>query len=241
MTNGADDINLGRIGFLRRRGVLARSGHLEYDRVLFFTDAVFAIAITLLVVDLPAHLRRGPHHGNVLINWPGIIGFAISFVVIGLFWMAHHSLFRYITAFDGTLLRLNLLFIGTIAFLPYPTAVLSAAKSTQRSAVVFYAACAGSAGLVEAVIWLWACRSGLVSGIGSRAQQLLLLRTWLTPAVFAVSIVVTLLSSRAAIYVWLVIWAGDWLLNRAYGRGQKDEPAGDAGSGDPPVAPRAPG
>src|SRR5881394_3332137 len=73
---------------------LSVAGNLEYDRVLFFSDAVFAIAITLLV--------------------------------IGLFWMGHDRLFRYITALDRQIIFLNLLFLGTIAFLPYPTALLFA-------------------------------------------------------------------------------------------------------------------
>jgi uncharacterized membrane protein len=72
--------------------------------------------------------------------------------------MAHHSLFRFITAFDGTLIRLNLLFIGMIAFLPYPTALLSA-SSNQESAVILYAVCASGAGLLEASSWTWARRA----------------------------------------------------------------------------------
>ena len=105
----------------RARDPLAVAGHLEYDRILFFNDAVFAIAITLLVVDL-----RPPdpnvYSGQALREAvPGIVGFAISFAVIGLFWMGHHAIFRYVTAFDRGLIMLNLLFLGTIAFLPYPT------------------------------------------------------------------------------------------------------------------------
>lgn len=72
-----------------------------------------------------------------------IIGFAISFAVIGIFWVGHHSLFRYIKAFDRRLILLNLLFLGVIAFLPYPTQLLSVTSTTQTAAVVFYAVRAG--------------------------------------------------------------------------------------------------
>jgi uncharacterized membrane protein len=240
---GGQDRKPGRSGYLGRLGVIARAGHLEYDRILFFTDAVFAIAITLLIVDLPAHIRHDPRNGHLIINWDGIIGFAISFAVIGLFWMAHHSLFRFISAFDGTLMRLNLLFIGTIAFLPYPTALLSTASSTQKSTVVFYAACAGSAGLVEATAWTWARKAGLVAGLGPQEQRLLLLRAWLTPAVFAGSILIALRAPRAAMYFWLAILVGSWIINRVYGHHDPDQRADspDAAPGDPPDAPPQPG
>ncbi|HXZ74928.1 MAG TPA: TMEM175 family protein, partial [Streptosporangiaceae bacterium] len=125
---------------------LAVAGNLEYDRVLFFSDAVFAIAITLLVVDI-----RVPdvvvNAGQEIKDSNGrILSFAISFLVIGLFWMAHHRLFRYITALDRSLMFLNLLFLGTIAFLPYPTALLFAGSTRHPAAPAFYASCVAGAG-----------------------------------------------------------------------------------------------
>src|SRR5215831_21333061 len=133
---------------------LAIAGNLEYDRVLFFSDAVFAIAITLLVVDIrvPDIVRDA---GQQISNSTGkILSFVISFLVIGLFWMGHHRLFRYITALDRRLMFLNLLFLGTIAFLPYPTALLFAGNTHKPAAPVFYAACVAGAGLAELAIWL---------------------------------------------------------------------------------------
>jgi uncharacterized membrane protein len=232
---GGQDWRPGRSGYRSRLGIVARAGHLEYDRILFFTDAVFAIAITLLIVDLPAHIEHDPRSGDVLINWDGIIGFAISFAVIGLFWMAHHSLFRFITAFDGTLIRLNLLFIGMIAFLPYPTALLSA-SSNQRSAVVLYAVCAGGAGLLEASSWTWARRAGLVKGLAPEAHLPLMLRAWLTPAVFGISILIALGSPRYAMDFWIAIVVGSWVINRFYGHHDPDRQVEDAEAapGDPP-------
>jgi uncharacterized membrane protein len=91
-------------------------------------DLVFAIAITLLIVDLRvpdvAQLQSGRQLRHAI---PQIGGFAYSFAAIGLFWLAHHGLFRHIKGLDRPLVLLNLLFLGTIAFVPYPTALLSAA------------------------------------------------------------------------------------------------------------------
>ena len=138
---------------------LAIAGHLEYDRVLFFSDAVFAIAITLLVVDLRVPDEVLNTGDQLHADKYRILGFAISFLVIGLFWMGHHRLFRYITALDRPVIFLNLLFLGTIAFLPYPTALLFASSTKQVAATVFYAACVAGAGLVELAIWLYALRA----------------------------------------------------------------------------------
>src|SRR5262245_64254481 len=117
------------------------AGNLEYDRVLFFSDAVFAIAITLLALDIrvPDLPASRIDSGEVLrAAGPRILGFAISFVVIGLFWISHHTMFRYITALDRVITRLNLVFLGMVAFLPFPTSLLSASSTHQTPATVFY-------------------------------------------------------------------------------------------------------
>jgi uncharacterized membrane protein len=186
---------------------LAIAGNLEYDRVLFFSDAVMAIAITLLVVDL-----RVP---DVVLN-PGdelgadghkILSFGISFVVIGLFWLGHHHLFRYITALDRRLILLNLLFLGTIAFLPYPTALLSATEGDHTASIAFYAACVAATGLVELVIWLYAIRvHGLVpASISPARRRYETMRLLPVPVVFALSIPVAFAAPVVAQFSWILL------------------------------------
>jgi uncharacterized membrane protein len=203
---------------------LARSGHLEYERVLFFTDAVFAIAITLLVIDLPVQVERSSAGGVAISAYtelknavPEIAGFGVSFVVIALFWIGHHSLFRFVVAFDRPLILLNLLFIGTIAFLPFPTELLSSVSANQTAAVVFYAACAGTAGLVELVAWLYARHADLVGDIDRATWRLTLLRTARIPVVFALSIPIAVLSPRAGAYFWVATFVSGGLVNYFYG------------------------
>ena len=182
------------------RELLAREGHLEYDRVLFFNDAVFAIAITLLVVDLrppAANVYAGTALREAV---PSIIGFGISFAVIGLFWLGHHGIFRYVEAFDRPLVLLNLLFLGTIAFLPYPTELLSIGSASQAPAVIFYAACAAAAGLAERA--------------SPPLRRYYLLRILRVPAVFLLSIPVALVSATLAPYLWILIWVTDLTLRR---------------------------
>lgn len=239
----------GQSGSHRGWGMLVRAGHLEYDRVLFFSDAVFAIAITLLIVDLPVEIGRASgslghqtaiNSGTELRNAvSGIEGFGISFVVIALFWIGHHGMFRFITAFDRPLIVLNLLFLGTIAFLPYPTELLSSVSIGQAPAVIFYAACAGTAGLVETLMWVYAvhAKKGLVTGVNPETERVILLRSARVPAVFGVSILIAQASPRAAVYFWLALAVSGVVINRLYARHERsepperDEPAGLRGQG----------
>ncbi len=186
---------------------LSVAGNLEYDRVLFFSDAVFAIAITLLVVDIrvPQVVRNSAQELSHDQN--KILSFTISFLVIGLFWMGHHRLFRYITALDRSLIFLNLLFLGTIAFLPYPTALLFAGNTRAPAAPAFYAACVAGAGLVELCVWLYATHAkGLVpASISPAVRRYELAQLLPTPVVFLLSIPVAFVAPGVAPFTWILL------------------------------------
>jgi len=186
---------------------LSVAGNLEYDRVLFFSDAVFAIAITLLVVDLRVPEVVEDTAQELSRATDRIVSFVISFLVIGLFWMGHHRLFRYITALNRRLMFLNLLFLGSIAFLPYPTALLFAGSTHQTAGPVFYASCVASAGLLELVVWLYATRAkGLVPASVSpslrRAETAQILPV---PVVFGLSIPVAFIAPAVAPFTWILL------------------------------------
>ena len=201
---------------------------IEYDRVLFFSDAVFAIAITLLIVDLRVpdvpHLQSGQLLRHTI---PQIGGFAYSFAAIGLFWLAHHGLFRHIKGLDRPLVLLNLLFLGTIAFVPYPTALLSAAGD-QVPATVFYAASLAAVGLAEAAVWLYAIRiHELAIPTVSPA-----LRRWVRcgssgPRWFPAVDPGRGDPAKLAKYMWLLIFVGGFVLRRL--EPADDEPGAAAG------------
>jgi len=196
----------------------ARAGFIEYDRVLFFSDAVFAIAITLLAVTLRVPDHAITNTGRVLHEaLPSLTGFGISFAVIGLFWLGHHGIFRYITAFDRPLIALNLLFLGTIAFLPYPTELLSREPiSNQPGVTVFYASCVSAAGLTELTIWLRATtpRSELSGAAAKRLRLPFALRIGRVPIVFGLSIPLALAAPAVAPYSWIAIWVIGIVANR---------------------------
>ena len=211
---------------------LARSGFIEYDRVLFFTDAVFAIAITLLAIELKVMKDT---NGDLRIDTRGLVSFGISFVVIGLFWIGHHGIFRYIVAFDRPLISINLLFLGTIALLPYPTKLLEIGTSGSAQ-VVFYAACVGAAGLGECMIWLYATRprASLATTAASAIRLRFALRIGRVPAVFLASIPVALVAPHDAPYMWLLIFIFGLLIDRFMPRPDEPEHIGQEirGSGE---------
>jgi uncharacterized membrane protein len=208
---GAADPPAGAYGAAQRRRTalnpLSVAGNLEYDRVLFFSDAVFAIAITLLVVDIrvPQVVVNAGH--ELYESRSKILSFAISFLVIGLFWIGHHRLFRYITALDRPLIFLNLLFLGTIAFLPYPTALLFAGNTREPAAPAFYALCVAAAGLVELAVWLYATHTkGLVPASVTPASRRYELSQLLpTPVVFLLSIPVAFVAPGVAPFTWILL------------------------------------
>jgi uncharacterized membrane protein len=142
-----------------------------------------------------------------------------------LFWLAHHGLFRYIKGLDRPLIRLNLLFLGTVAFMPYPTALLSAAGD-QVPATVFYAASMAAVGLAEAAVWPYAIRIRELAlpGVSPAVRRWLLLRILRAPMVFLLSIPVALVQPNLAKWLWLLIFAGGFVLRRF--EPAEDEPAG---------------
>src|SRR4051794_25232698 len=119
----------------RRRRRRERPGRLRratarYDtaRVESFSDAVFAVAMTVLVFDLttPRH-RPGQLLDKVLDQWPVYVSFLASFAYVGVLWMNHHATFARIARMDGVLRLLNLLLLLHAVVLPFPTAMMSEA------------------------------------------------------------------------------------------------------------------
>ncbi|HEX8115322.1 MAG TPA: TMEM175 family protein, partial [Kofleriaceae bacterium] len=103
------------------------SQHVETTRTQAFSDAVFAIAITLLVLDLkPPHLAPGQSLGRALLAmWPYYVALLTSFGVIGLMWIHHHRVFRYLDHANHILLKINLLLMLGVSIVPFPTALLA--------------------------------------------------------------------------------------------------------------------
>jgi len=103
------------------------SHHEDTGRLEAFSDGVFAIAITLLVLEIAVpHVDASKSLGDELLHlWPSYFGYGVSFITIGIMWANHHGVFRDIERYDHTLLVLNLLLLMGIGFVPFPTAVVA--------------------------------------------------------------------------------------------------------------------
>ncbi len=116
----------------------------QTTRLEAFSDGVFAIAITLLIIEIhvpaPGHAETLGH--ELLRIWPSYLGYLTSFLTIGVMWINHHYVFELIARVDRTMLLLNTLLLMLIAFVPFPTAVLAQFIETDgaRAAAVLYGA-----------------------------------------------------------------------------------------------------
>jgi uncharacterized membrane protein len=184
---------------------------LGFERFIFFSDAVFAIAITLLVLDL-----RVPD-ADAFAIWPlmpKFIGFGVSFYVIGRYWLAHHQLFEAVEGYDGLLLGVNLWFLASIAFLPFPTSVVTAAKPAAAP-VTFYAASLMAVGLAMVALVLVARRPALLRPGQTRGGTVrAVAAAAAAPLVFAVTAGAAAFGFRQALWLLLLLFPVSWAAER---------------------------
>jgi uncharacterized membrane protein len=184
------------------------SDSLGIERVALFSDAVFAIAITLLALEirLPEEAAHAsdPQLLQILTSlWPKYLGYMISFLVIGLFWLGHHRKFRLITRYDSTLLILNLLMLMVVAIVPFPTALLS--ENGGQLATILYAAFMLVLGLLYVANWLYASNGNRLTDLKPAERRTETLRALASPAIFALSILIALFDANLAKFSWTII------------------------------------
>ena len=175
-------------------------------RVVAFTDGVFAIAITLLVLNLdaPAVADEGLHH-EIVDLWPSLLAYFLSFAVVGRFWVVHHRVFDTVKSFDGRLLALNLLFLSFVVLVPFTTEILGEYGNT-RAGVVTYAAVLGLAALVNWLMIRYILTAGHVEEEHRPHAELFAGGVGLiNPGVFLVSIPIALVNPYVAIGMWVAI------------------------------------
>jgi len=129
-------------------------------RVEAFSDGVFAIAITLLVLDIPVpHVEPGHLADALLDNWPDYAAYAVSFAIIGLIWINHHAIFGYVARVDRGLLLLNLNLLLWTALIPWPTRLIAefmlVGGSDERAAALVYALTMTLMGASFGLMWLY--------------------------------------------------------------------------------------
>jgi uncharacterized membrane protein len=149
-----------------RAGVDPESVHRDTRRLVAFSDGVFAITITLLVLEIkPPTDYENLLHGLAEL-WPSYLAYALTFLFIGQVWVNHHVMFDHIRGADRVILLLNTLLLMVVAFLPFATSVLAGALRTghgQRTAVVFYGLTFAVTALTFNGVWQYSSGHRLLS------------------------------------------------------------------------------
>ena len=188
------------------------SDGLDFDRVMFFTDAVFAIAMTLLVVEIgvPDQLAgaaaRDPGAMLDILSdkLPLVAAFFIGCFVIGSYWVAHHRFMTWLGAVDSGFIGLTVVYLAFVALLPFPTGVLGEFGDNPISVVAF-AVNMGAVSTMEGVLFRHAWRRRLFREEWPEAVYRWELRASMSPVLlFALSVPVAFVAPQLAILVWFL-------------------------------------
>ncbi len=186
------------------------------ERLIFFSDAVFAIAITLLTLDIrlpnaATQLTNGELLQNILSLGSKYFAFVISFLVIGLIWIGHHRKFRLIQRYDNNLMIINLLLLMIVAFIPYPTSLVSAYGN--QTSTIFYASVMIVACLLSEALWRYASyASRLINPLlGHSQRRRETFGPLITGGVFLLSIGLAFIDVNLARISWILIAAAQFL------------------------------
>jgi uncharacterized membrane protein len=198
----------------RRARFRREESELEFARIVAFSDGVFAIAMTLLVLAL--HVPEGVSDLDQALQdqLPDLFAFALSFAVLAQVWFFHHRFFGSLGRFDGALIGLNFLYLGLVALVPF-TSELIGDYGDESIAAVIYAANMAGIGLVGALMVRYAfarelIRTEVADAFGIRGGP----EGWFVGIVFLVSIPIAALSAAAAEWSWLVLLVGGGVVLR---------------------------
>ena len=179
------------------------------ERLAALSDAVFAIAMTLLVIELKVPDLHGRDVSRLAAELRAqggsYLAYALTFFVVGRAWLSHHRLTHLVAHVDEGLLRLNLVLLLFVAVLPFPTAVLGR-YGARTAAVVPYAACMTMLGALLTAIWWWARSRVLFAGAIDRHDvRAAVIRPVSTAAVFLASIPAAFVAPGIAMDMWVLV------------------------------------
>ena len=180
---------------------------METNRAEAFSDGVFAIAITLLIlaVGIEQALAEGDLGKQLLDLWPAYIAYAVSFLTIGIMWVNHHTLFRQFARVDRPLLLLNLLLLMLIAFVPFPTRVVAEhAKSAddRQAAALLYGTTMTITAILFFSVWFYGSRR-LLRSDADRREVSGITRSYLPGApTYATATLIAFVNSTASLILF---------------------------------------
>lgn len=184
---------------------------LTTARIAAFSDGVFSIAITLLVLNLQVpkvtlqQLLQNGLTEKVLALWPNLLSYILSFVIIGIYWVAHHNMFHYIKRSNRPLLWINILLLMCVAFIPFPAALLGE-YPLQRVSVVTYACSLILTNLMLSLLWWYATHNHRLvdDDIDPHFVHIVNRRNMTAPVVYLASIGLSFLNVELSLIVFFL-------------------------------------
>ncbi|MBR7834426.1 DUF1211 domain-containing protein [Actinospica durhamensis] len=178
------------------------------DRLIALSDGIFAIAMTLLVLDVsvPDGLDRAGFARSLRQAWPHLGAYALSFAIIAAVWRDHRRIFHLVRRADARVTRLNLVLLGVAALLPFPTALLADYGGSEPVAVTLYAATVAAINLLLLVLFLTVRRDEKLRSrpVEGRAAQGTIADFAATVLIAAASIAIAFaVSAEAGLLTWL--------------------------------------
>ncbi len=183
----------------------------DTSRLEAFSDGVFAIAITLLVLEISVpesdfdDLWKG-----IADQWPSYLAYATSFITIGGLWIAHHGIFRRLVGADDAVMRLNILLLMLVSFLPFPTKLVAEAievASAERAAVVFFGLVLLAISVTISALWRYVARHRDLLEPGVTDEEVKAMTLVTTPSIgfYAVIVGLAFLVPQVAAFGYLLI------------------------------------
>lgn len=192
--------------------------HLAVDRLAALTDGVFAIAITLLSLDVAVPTIAGAGSGSDLIEalidqWPSYLAYTVTFFLIGAYWINHHRMFNLLRGVNHTFLILNIFFLMAIAIIPFPNAFLAEyARDPELrgvAAAVYGLAMVALAAMFNLVWWYAGRNMRLVEPDCDPARVRKVLNSYLVgPIAYGLAVLLTLVAPLVSMVMYLLIPIG---------------------------------
>jgi len=195
-------------------------GRRDVDRVATFSDAVFAIALTILAIGLRLPESARVVDGASLLAAlsdvaPRLYSFMLSFFVIVLFWRGHYLTFRVMTRVSGLTLLTNVVLLFFVVLIPFPTSVLESAGPVPE-VVAFYGLCAGLTGVASTMVWVVAAEMRHdVSGLSAEFIRRTTARAAVAPALLLGGIPLAFVAPQLTLIAWFLIAPIQWIVIRA--------------------------
>lgn len=196
-----------------------RRGTLEFERVLTFSDAVFAIALTLLIVSVVIPTVQNSDSGSAMLSAlmgiaPHFLGFFLGFVMVARYWAAHHRFCSSLSSLDNRFIQINLAYLALVAFLPFPTGLFGTYLQNPVSVALFGLTLAAVSTL-ETLQFAHIRRSGqLRRPISDAAYRFGLIGSGLPVVLMLLSIPIAFVATAVAPYIWLLVFPLEAILGR---------------------------